>query len=77
MQLKYDPEADAIYVRLTDRPYSFGEDLDHDRRIDYDQDKAPMGIELLNVSDGVNLDNLPDSDAIAALLVQHHIPVYA
>ena len=59
MEIKYDRVADAIYIKLTDMPYASGRDLDDLRRIDYDSNGNPRGIELLCVSGGVNTDDLP------------------
>jgi hypothetical protein len=36
-----------------------------------------MGIELLNVSHGVDLRDLPERDAVGQLLEQHSIKIYA
>lgn len=77
MELQYDREADAVYIRLRPAPYAFGHNLDYERRIDYAADERPIGIELLGVSHGVNLDDLPEHDAIARLLTEHHIGVFA
>ena len=35
MEFKYDAQADAIYIYLSDKPYAYGKDLDDERRIDY------------------------------------------
>lgn len=75
VRLEYDRDADAIYVSLRDLPYAYGEDLDHRRRIDYGTDGLPIGIELLGVSRGVNVDDLPEQDAVACLLQSHDISV--
>jgi uncharacterized protein YuzE len=77
MRLKHDKEADAIYIYLTDTAYSYGEDLDNERRIDYDKNGNPIGIELLCVSRGVIVDNLPHSAEIAKLLEAKKIKVFA
>ena len=77
MRLTHDPEADAAYIYLRDVPYAFGHNLDSERRIDYASDEQPMGIELLGVSHGVNLDDLPERDAVAQLLARHRITVFA
>jgi uncharacterized protein YuzE len=47
LTLKYDPDADAIYIRLNDLPYAFGEDIDHERRIDYAENGEPIGTSLI------------------------------
>jgi hypothetical protein len=63
-----DREADAVYVRLSDELYAFGEDIDHERRVDYAQDGTPIGVELLCVSAGVDLSNLPRADEVGEAL---------
>ena len=73
VSVQYDPEADAISIRLRDEPYAFGEDIDSDRRIDYAADRLPIGVELLNVSLGVDIRNLPDQAAIERVLQEHNI----
>lgn len=71
----HDPEADAVYITLSDKTYSFGEDLGPERRIDYAADRTPVGIELLAVSQGVDLDDLPYRDEIARVLEKAGIRV--
>jgi hypothetical protein len=56
-------------------PYAHGVDLDHSRRVDFGPDGAPIGVELLNVSSGVDLRDIPDGDAIGRLLAEHAIRV--
>lgn len=75
MKLTYDREADAAYIQLRDVPYAFGHVLDMDRNIDFGPDERPIGIELLGVSHGVNLDNLPERDDVERLLEEHNIRV--
>lgn len=77
MKMKYDREADAIYVYLGDTPYSHGKDLDSERRIDYDASGKPRGVELLCVSGGVITDDLPYRAEIEKLLEKHHIKIFA
>jgi uncharacterized protein YuzE len=77
MRLTYDPQADAIYIWLRDLPYAFGEDLDHARRIDFAADQKPIGIELLDVSRGINLNDLPERSAVERLLEDRHFRVFA
>ena len=71
----FDREADAVYVKLGDQPYAFGEDIDHERRVDYAADGTPIGIELLCVSEGVDLSHLPHVDEVSAALRQLGIRV--
>ncbi|MGH7883565.1 MAG: DUF2283 domain-containing protein [Candidatus Dormibacteraceae bacterium] len=68
LKYTFDAEADALYIYLSDRPYASGYDLDPERRIDFDSAGKPIGVELLCVKDGVNLEGLPDNDRINRLL---------
>jgi uncharacterized protein YuzE len=77
MMYAYDPEANALYIHFTDKPYAFGEDLDRERRIDYAVDYTPIGVELACVRSGVNLSDLPATAEIAAMLRRLDIPIYA
>ena len=77
MELKYDRIADAIYIKLSNMPYAYGKDLDEERRIDYDADGNPRGIELLCVSEGVDVIDLPNSEEIARMLEDKRIKVLA
>ena len=76
MKLKYDKQADAIYIYFSDAPYAYGKDLDTERRVDYAIDGTPRGVELLCVSDGVNVDDLPRKDEIAEILEINGIKAY-
>lgn len=77
LKVDYDPAVDAVYIHLRDLPYAFGEDLDSDRRIDYADDRLPIGVELLNVSLGVDVRDLPEPAAIGRALEEHNIKVFA
>lgn len=76
MRVEYDREADALYIWLRDLPYAFGVDLDHARHVDYAEDRLPVGIELLNVTRGVNLEDLPERATIERLLMDRDIRVF-
>jgi uncharacterized protein YuzE len=77
IRCEYDREADAIYIYLNDKPYAYGKDLDDGRRIDYAADHTPVGIELLGVSQGVEIDNIPCQNEVAKLLKEHDIKIFA
>ena len=76
MQFKRDAKADAIYIYLINKPYAYGKDLDNERRIDYASDNTPIGVELLCVSNGVNIEDLPRKDEIVDVLESNGIEVY-
>ena len=77
MEFKHDKTADAIYIKLSAKPYAYGKDLDDLRRIDYDADDNPRGVELLCVSKGVITDDLPNKVEIERSLDDRGIKVYA
>ncbi|MGD1118963.1 MAG: DUF2283 domain-containing protein [Dehalococcoidales bacterium] len=74
---KYDPEADAIYITLRSENYAYGEDLDDERRVDFSKDGIPIGIELLSVSDGVNISGLPHLDEVKETINKYGIRFYS
>jgi uncharacterized protein YuzE len=76
LEIKHDAAADAIYITLDSDQYAYGHDLDDQRRIDYADNGHPIGIELLSVSRGVNLSDLPYSDIITSLLCHSGIKTY-
>lgn len=66
MQIRFDPEADVIFVTLREpEGPTAGDRLDERRIIHYDAADRPVAVELLFVSRGVNLDGLPEADRIA------------
>jgi hypothetical protein len=48
--------------------------VDRDRNIDYGPDNLPIGVELLGVSNGVDLTDLPQRADLARLLAEAHLP---
>lgn len=77
MELKWDRKADAIYIYLSDEPYAHGKNLDPERRIDFNKDGEPIGVELLCVSEGVITDDLPNRAEIERALDDRGIKIYA
>ena len=77
IRVKHDKKADAIYIYVNGAQYSHGKELDEERRIDYDINNQPIGIELLCVSEGVILDDLPYPDEVEKILIDKNIKMYA
>ena len=61
----HDPEADAIYVYLTEGEAHPVDDL---RIIDYSRDGAVVGVEFLSVSGGIDLSDVPHHDKVEKLI---------
>ncbi len=73
LQVRYDPEADAVYVSFREVEAGGIRDsleLDESRHVDYDHNDQIVGIEFLKVRDGINLDGVPHADDIRHALEQ-------
>lgn len=70
VQIKHDPEADALYLRLLDEPSVSTETIDDSRFIDFTASGRVKGVEFLDVSRGMRVVGLPfvDSAALVAEL---------
>ena len=78
-QVTYDPEANALYVKLIDIPVHRTHALDDLRLIDYSEDGGVVGVEFLQASDGLDLRDLPFSKKVAHLIKEsgHTFPIFA
>jgi uncharacterized protein YuzE len=77
VKVSYDPAADAVFVWFNDRPSEYAEELDDRRNLVYAADDSVIGVELLSVSQGVDLRGLPHASAIADALRRQRIKVLA
>lgn len=68
LDAKYDPVADAVWITLNTGAYDETRELDSRHLKDIAADGTVLQVELLDVSDGVDLTDLPEADAIAAAL---------
>ena len=75
--VSYDRSVQALYVRLSDKPYDHVCELSGDRYVNYAADGTPTGVEFLDLEDGVNLDDVPERDAIAKALESFDFRVHA
>jgi len=53
MKIKYDPDADAMYIRLQDGEIEKTREVDDNIILDYDKDGKLLGIELLFVKEQI------------------------
>ncbi|MHB8323001.1 MAG: hypothetical protein ACYDEA_00450 [Candidatus Dormibacteria bacterium] len=77
MLTKLDRDANAIYIALRQGTRAHGDDLDSERWIDCNSTDESLGPELLTVSWGVAIDDLPESEEVGRLLADHDVPVFA
>ena len=69
MLITYDPEADALYAELRCAEGKVRtREIDDRRLVDVDESGEAVGVELLFVSRGVNLEGLPEAERIAAAM---------
>lgn len=73
MLIEYDPEADALYIRLTKDESGHGEvshtrELDEQRRVDIGEADEVIGVEILWASQGFTLAGLPQRREIGEAL---------
>ena len=69
--IRYDQEVDALYVSFrTTQPGDAvrTHQLDQRRRVDYDARDEPIGLEILDVTDGIDLDGVPRANEIREAL---------
>ena len=50
MEIKFDKEANALYIKLRDKKIVYTEEISPNVIVDYSEDNKPVGIEILNVS---------------------------
>lgn len=77
MEYQYDLNADCAYILINNLPHAYSKELDETRFIDYAEDGTVIGVELLYVSGGADVSDLPYQSEITKLLEKHGIKVYA
>ena len=77
MQVTYDQGADAIYVHLSRAAVAATVEIRDGVAVDYDTSGRAVGVELLDVSQGIDLTGVPRATEIAALLDAYPFPVSA
>ena len=77
LHIDSDPVADAVYIQLNNEPIGYTKELDDNRLIDYTMNPGkPVGIDLLAVSEGVKLNDLPEAKVVGKILEALGVKVY-
>ena len=63
-----DPQADTVYIQFSDSPVSYTKELDENRFVDYASDDTAVGVEFLAVSEGVDADDIPQSEQVSQII---------
>ena len=75
MEYEYDMNEDCAYILINKLPYAYSEEIDETRFVDYAEGGTVIGIELLYVSSGVDICDLPYESEIGKLLEKHGVKV--
>ena len=76
MKFEYDRNVDAIYISINDVRHHHSQEIDESRFIDYGDNDVIRGVELLYVTSGVDLNDLPYQAEIKELLTQNGIKTF-
>lgn len=77
MQLTFDEATDAVYVYFNHNEVDRTEELSEDVSVDYDVTGQPVGVEFLDVSEGIDLDAVPRRQDVARLLEGRSFRLFA
>ena len=58
MRVRYDEQVDALYIRLKEAPYHESDEIKEGFILDYDKDGNVIGIEILDASEYLSVDEL-------------------
>jgi len=64
----FDQESDVLYVRLADAPVARSVSLDDLRLVDYSADGRVVGVEFIDVSQGIDLHDVPFARRIERII---------
>ena len=74
--LRYDDEADAIYISLRKGTYRGGREASPHTIVHYGTGDEVLGVEFIVVSQGIDLTDVPEAERVADLLraIPHPAP---
>jgi uncharacterized protein YuzE len=75
MKYRFDIDSDCAYITFNDLPHAYSKEIDDARFVDYAEDGTVVGVELLYVSNGVDVSGLPYESEISKTLEKHRIKV--
>ena len=58
MRIRYNEKSDALYIRFREEKYFESDEIKEGFILDYDQNGNIIGIEILDASDYLNVDEL-------------------
>ena len=73
--ISYDRDTNALYVRLSGASVARTTSLDDFRMIDYSADGAVVGVEFIDVTAGVDLEDVPFHQKIEDIIGQSGLDI--
>lgn len=74
-RVRFDPDADVLYVHLAEAKVAETRSLGDLRLIDYSKDGIVIGVEFISASHGVDLADLPFAQTIAKAIGDTGLPI--
>ena len=69
MEISLDLDADALYIKFQEGKFAKNKKIDEDTIIDLDKKGMLLGIEMLNVTKRVPIENLSDVSVKLPLMI--------
>ena len=78
-EVEFDSTVDAIFIGVHEGQFAYGKELDENRHVGFDAQGTTLWVSILNASQGVDLDMLPQeqADLVAMELEKHNIRTFA
>lgn len=73
----FDEKGDALYIVFGTEKTASTKCIDENRYVDYDSNGTPAAVEFINVSDGVELGDLPHRSTLEQVVAGLGIKVMA
>ena len=58
-KLTWYPAEDILYIQLSEEPFAYGRNFGDNTHVNFDVEDNPIGIEFVDVSEGIDLSDLP------------------
>ena len=73
--VRYDHEADALYVQLGPGPSARSSNLGDLRLLDYSAEGSVVAVEFISASEGIDLSGVPERSAVERAIIDSQAPV--
>ena len=79
IKVEFDSDVDAIFIGVHEGQFAYGKELDDNRHVGFDTQGETLWVSILNASQGVDLDMLPQeqADQVSVELGKYNIRTFA